>query len=454
VRQPPPFTLIAHRGLSALAPENTLAAFDLALERGFDHFETDVQLTSDGALVVLHDESVGRTLEAVGGADSGGGGGGGGGADRGGGGDRGAAATLLAGRPVAECTLAELQGLDAGAWWRRGRADGGEGFMLPPDAAEAGGEDVETGAATAEADGDADAAAAGAAAAAAAARFCPPPSLDEVLLRYRGRAHIHLELKSRQPGLARAVLDALARTGWRRDLEERAAAAAAAEAAEAAEADKEEKRTGARRAGTCGDVPGLTLTSFHLEQLLRVGEELKAEGRAETGDGASSGSRGGGGGGGGGAAAAGPCFLRRQWLVQELDGATVEAACAVESGLTGICPRANAATREGVDAARRAMAAAGAAGARGGRRRRRPVEVRAWGVRSLALLRRAVEVGADGATVNWPHLGERALSRLRGVDGSWGAGDEQTRARRALRSGRPPNNRALSPSATKPKQMK
>ena len=41
------FTLIAHRGLSASFPENTLIAFDAALEGGWANFETDVQLSSD-----------------------------------------------------------------------------------------------------------------------------------------------------------------------------------------------------------------------------------------------------------------------------------------------------------------------------------------------------------------------------------------------------------------------
>ena len=40
-----PFTLIAHRGYSSEAPENTFEAFDLALEHGFNNFEMDVQLT-------------------------------------------------------------------------------------------------------------------------------------------------------------------------------------------------------------------------------------------------------------------------------------------------------------------------------------------------------------------------------------------------------------------------
>jgi glycerophosphoryl diester phosphodiesterase len=52
---------IAHRGASAYAPENTFAAFDLALMLGADSLELDVHMTSDGQLVVIHDEVLGRT---------------------------------------------------------------------------------------------------------------------------------------------------------------------------------------------------------------------------------------------------------------------------------------------------------------------------------------------------------------------------------------------------------
>lgn len=46
----------AHRGASSQAPENTLAAFDLAIRQGADGIELDVQRTADGILVVAHDE--------------------------------------------------------------------------------------------------------------------------------------------------------------------------------------------------------------------------------------------------------------------------------------------------------------------------------------------------------------------------------------------------------------
>lgn len=56
----------AHRGASAYAPENTLAAFRLALDQGADGIELDVQLSKDGKLVVIHDERVDRTSNGSG----------------------------------------------------------------------------------------------------------------------------------------------------------------------------------------------------------------------------------------------------------------------------------------------------------------------------------------------------------------------------------------------------
>jgi glycerophosphoryl diester phosphodiesterase len=60
------FTLIAHRGFSSDAPENTFAAFDLALEHGFNNIEADVQLTSDGVPVIIHDDLLDRTTTGIG----------------------------------------------------------------------------------------------------------------------------------------------------------------------------------------------------------------------------------------------------------------------------------------------------------------------------------------------------------------------------------------------------
>lgn len=78
---------IAHRGASGYAPENTRAAFDLAITMGAHAIETDVALTRDGALVLVHDETVDRTTDGHG--------------------------------PVTDHTLSDLQALDAGAWFDR-----------------------------------------------------------------------------------------------------------------------------------------------------------------------------------------------------------------------------------------------------------------------------------------------------------------------------------------------
>ncbi len=50
----------AHRGASAAAPENTMAAFELAISQGADGIELDVHLSADGVVVVTHDESCRR----------------------------------------------------------------------------------------------------------------------------------------------------------------------------------------------------------------------------------------------------------------------------------------------------------------------------------------------------------------------------------------------------------
>jgi glycerophosphoryl diester phosphodiesterase len=77
--------LMAHRGNSGLAPENTLAAFGKALETPAEWIELDVHLSADGEVVVMHDATVDRTTDGQG--------------------------------AIAELTLAELKKLDAGSWF-------------------------------------------------------------------------------------------------------------------------------------------------------------------------------------------------------------------------------------------------------------------------------------------------------------------------------------------------
>jgi len=86
----PVLQIIAHRGASGSAPENTLAAVELALEHGADRVEVDLRRTADGALVLLHDPTPRRTTDV--------------GPER-------------AGDPVDSFSLAALRRLDAGSWF-------------------------------------------------------------------------------------------------------------------------------------------------------------------------------------------------------------------------------------------------------------------------------------------------------------------------------------------------
>ena len=56
----------AHRGFSGKYPENTLLAFEKAIEAQADGIELDVQLTKDGEIVIIHDETIDRTTNGKG----------------------------------------------------------------------------------------------------------------------------------------------------------------------------------------------------------------------------------------------------------------------------------------------------------------------------------------------------------------------------------------------------
>ena len=58
--------VVAHRGADAVAPENTMEAYRLAVEMGADAVELDVHLTADGKLALMHDETVERTTNMTG----------------------------------------------------------------------------------------------------------------------------------------------------------------------------------------------------------------------------------------------------------------------------------------------------------------------------------------------------------------------------------------------------
>ncbi|MCI0609944.1 MAG: glycerophosphodiester phosphodiesterase, partial [Anaerolineae bacterium] len=62
----PRTAIFAHRGASAHAPENTLAAFEMALAENADGIELDVKLSADGHVVVIHDMTIDRTTGAHG----------------------------------------------------------------------------------------------------------------------------------------------------------------------------------------------------------------------------------------------------------------------------------------------------------------------------------------------------------------------------------------------------
>jgi glycerophosphoryl diester phosphodiesterase len=58
--------IFAHRGASAYAPENTLAAFELAVKQGAPAIEFDVKLTSDRKVIIIHDQTLNRTTNGSG----------------------------------------------------------------------------------------------------------------------------------------------------------------------------------------------------------------------------------------------------------------------------------------------------------------------------------------------------------------------------------------------------
>src|ERR1700757_5402989 len=58
--------VIAHRGEHLHHPENTMAAFQAAIDAGADYFELDVRTTSDGKFVIMHDNTLDRTTNGTG----------------------------------------------------------------------------------------------------------------------------------------------------------------------------------------------------------------------------------------------------------------------------------------------------------------------------------------------------------------------------------------------------
>ena len=148
------FRLIAHRGASAAAPENTRAAFRLAAAHGAEEIETDTRCTRDGRVVLFHDRTLQPKLGRMGRAE--------------------------------DLTLDELQALDIGAWFDR------TGAATLNDPA-AGWDDVPPGSSSPE--------------------FVI--GFDEYLDEFGERFHHNVELKGVTPDLPRAVLSAIDAAGAR-----------------------------------------------------------------------------------------------------------------------------------------------------------------------------------------------------------------------------------------------
>nr|WP_226579946.1 glycerophosphodiester phosphodiesterase [Halobacillus litoralis] len=81
------FLVIGHRGVSGLAPEHTIPAYDLVKEKKGSYIEVDIQMTKDGRLVAMHDTNLERTTNGTG--------------------------------EVRDHTLKEIKQLDAGSWFNK-----------------------------------------------------------------------------------------------------------------------------------------------------------------------------------------------------------------------------------------------------------------------------------------------------------------------------------------------
>ena len=94
-KRPDKIYVAAHRGWYAKYPENTMPAFRAAVELGVDQVETDVRVTADGELVLIHDATLERTTNGTG--------------------------------KVIDMTFEELRGLDAGSW----KGEEFRGYQIP-----------------------------------------------------------------------------------------------------------------------------------------------------------------------------------------------------------------------------------------------------------------------------------------------------------------------------------
>ena len=236
------FGIVAHRGYSSKAPENTFSAFDLAIESNFNFIETDVQLTADNIPVIIHDDKIDRTSNGKG--------------------------------KVSDLKLNEIKSYDFGNWFDKKYKD----------------EKI--------------------------------PTLSEMLKKYSNRIHLVLELKSDQSSLTKQVSALIENEGW-------------------------EKVAG----NPLSQVPGLTIISFHLEQVLRSIELLPV--------------------------------VRHGWLVTELTDTDIDIANKL--GIQGIFPHAKLTSEHSVKYAKE-----------------KGLFVGVWGIENAEEVVMLKKIGVSVVTADWP----------------------------------------------------
>ena len=236
------FGSIAHRGFSSQAPENTFAAFDLAIENEFYYIETDVQLTADNIPVIIHDDTVDRTSNGKG--------------------------------KVSEKTLSDIKKLDFGSWFSPKFKD----------------QKILT--------------------------------LSELLKNYNNKIHLVLELKSQQSELCKQIAALIENENW-------------------------DKIAG----NPMTQIPGLTIISFHLEQILRSIELMPV--------------------------------VRHGWLVGELTDTDIDIASKL--GIQGIFPNAKLVSEHSITYAKE-----------------KGLFVAVWGIQNAEEVVMLKKIGISAVTSDWP----------------------------------------------------
>ena len=236
------FGSIAHRGFSSQAPENTSAAFDLAIENEFYYIETDVQLTADNIPVIIHDDTVDRTSNGKG--------------------------------KVSEKTLSDIKKLDFGSWFS-------PKFK---------GQKILT--------------------------------LSELLKNYNNKIHLVLELKSQQSELCKQIAALIENENW-------------------------DEIAG----NPMTQIPGLTIISFHLEQILRSIELMPV--------------------------------VRHGWLVGELTDTDIDIASKL--GIQGIFPNAKLVSEHSISYAKE-----------------KGLFVAVWGIQNAEEVVMLKKFGVSAVTSDWP----------------------------------------------------